>query len=591
MAEPNVNLGSLNFDSIKNSIIEFLKTQDTIKDFEYAGSAMQVLVDVLAYNTMYYGHYSNMVASEMFLDSAQRLSSLISLVKPLGYVIPGKISARAMVKVRHGGQVGTELSKYTRFSGRNESGTAYSFYTINDHALNLDGEAIVEIHEGKSLIQEIPLQVDRKTQKGFLHGLDIDISTITIEVKLDGSDVWDPWAKANNIESGLDDSSNVYWMERSELGFFIVFGGNVGVNTITQIGKQIGPNDLVRISYLKTNGNAGNGVGSFRVQGIEVQAETDTLSMSSGGVDEPNLESIRFFAPKWFAAQDRAVTVEDCRALLAQHGYGDSAEDPLSVFNVWGGEEMNPPMYGRVFVSVDEDNAVDLVVLATNTITLLKEKTCVSILPEFINPQQIEVVVSANLGWDPMQTVLSRDQIMNKILESMTERYPRKFNNKFSASEISNTINSVGDSAIYTEQSDFSFKIRGKVLGPQYGAVVVNFGNKLKPSSISSSEFIAGPTIASDYDIPDGQLVRIRTYGGLNSQGKQKLEAFYQNESNTISRVPNVGIFTPNNGTIKINEGVASEPFDITAIPKNSIIIADKNIISSPILNLNLVRV
>jgi len=591
MAQPNVNLGSLEFYSVKQSIIDFLKTQDTLKDFDYSGSAVNVLLDVLAYNTMYYGHYSNMVASEMFLDSAQRLSSLISLVKPLGYVIPGKISAKAKVKVRHGGRVGTALNRYTRFSGRNESGTAYSFYTINDYALNLDGEAIVEIYQGKSLAQEIPLLVDRSTQKGFLHGLDIDISTITIEVKQFGQDTWDVWSRADNIQSGLDASSNVYWLERSELGFFVVFGGNVGINTTVQVGKQIGPNDLVRVSYLKTNGNAGNGVGSFTIQGVTVQGETDTLSMSSGGADEPNLESIRFFAPKWFAAQDRAVTVEDCRALLARHGYGDNADDPLSVFNVWGGEEMDPPMYGRVFVSVNEDNAVDLAVLAETTVTLLKEKTCVTILPEFVNPQQIEVVIAGSLAWDPMQTTQSRETIMNGILQKMDEKYPLKFNNKFSASEISGVINSVGDSAVYTDQSDFSFTIVGRILGPQFGAVKINLGNELQQSSLNSSEFVAGTKITSDYDIPSGQKVRIRTYGGADRQGKQKIEAYYQNESNTISRVPNVGVFIPSKGTVEIFDGVASEPFDVMVVPSNNIVVADKHIISKPTLDFEFVRV
>ena len=591
MAQPNTNLGSLDFNSVKGSIIDFLRTQDTLKDFDYSGSAVQVLIDVLAYNTMYYAHYSNMVASEMFLDSAQRLSSLISLVKPLGYVIPGKISAKARAKVRHGGSGNPILEKYTRFSGRNGAGTAYSFYTVDEWPLNLDGEAIVEIYEGKSLSKDIPLLVDRDTQKGFLHGLDIDISTINVEVKLHGSAEWDDWAKADNIQSGLDENSSVYWLERSELGFFIVFGGNVGINTTVQVGKQIGPNDLVRVSYLKTNGNAGNGVGSFRVQGL-AGAETDTVSMSSGGADEPNLESIRFFAPRWFAAQDRAVTVEDCRALLARHGIGGDVDNPLSVFNVWGGEEMDPPMYGRVFVSVNEDNALDLAVIAEHIIILLKEKTCVTILPEFVNPQQIEVVVSGMLAWDPMQTDLSRGQIMNKIINVIVEKYPLKFNNTFSASEISGAINSVGDSAVSTDSSTFSFSIKGVVLGPQHGSVRVNFGNKLKQSSVSSSEFVAGTKITGDYDIPAGQLIKIRTYGGVDKFGKQKIEAFYQNESNTISRVPNVGVLIPEKGILDLYEGTASEPFYVTVTPSGSVVVADKNIISKVnVSNLELVRV
>tara|TARA_Y100000034_G_C6908877_1_gene422694 strand:- start:5767 stop:7539 length:1773 start_codon:yes stop_codon:yes gene_type:complete len=590
MTQPNTNLGSLDFNSVKGSIIDFLRTQDTLKDFDYSGSAVQVLIDVLAYNTMYYAHYSNMVAGEMFLDSAQRLSSLISLVKPLGYVIPGKISAKARAKVRHGGDDNI-IEKYTRFSGRNEAGTAYSFYTLDEYSLNLDGEAIVEIYEGKSLTKNIPLLVDRNTQKGFLHGLDIDISTITVEVKLEGKENWDPWAKADNIQSGLNDTSSVYWLERSELGFFIVFGGNVGINTTVQVGKQIGPNDLVRVSYLKTNGRSGNEVGNFKVQGF-AGAETDTVSMSSGGSDEPNLESIRFFAPRWFAAQDRAVTVEDCRAMLVRHGYGSDVDDALSVFNVWGGEEMDPPMYGRVFVSVNENNELELSAIAESIIRLLKEKTCVTILPEFVNPQQIEVIVSGMLGWDPMRTVLSGEQIMNKIMNTITKKYPLKFNNTFSASEISGAINSVGDSAVSTDSSTFSFSIKGVVLGPQYGPVRINFGNKLKQSSVSSSEFVAGTKIVADYDIPDGQLIKIRTYGGVDKFGKQKIEAFYQNENNTISRVPNVGVLTPERGILDLHEGTASEPFHVIVAPSDSVVVADKNIISKVnVSNLQLVRV
>ena len=211
MTTPNINMGSLDFDSIKNSIIDHLKTQDTLKDFDYEGSAIQVLLDVLAYNTMYYGHYSNMIASEMFLDSAQRVESLISLVKPLGYVVPGRTSARAKAKVRTSGNEGDTIPAYTRFSGYTEAGTPYTFYSIQDYSLNTDGEQIIEIVEGKSIARELPLIVDRNNQKGFIYGLDIDISTIMVEVKGELDEEWKVWAKSSLSNSEAFIIEEEYW--------------------------------------------------------------------------------------------------------------------------------------------------------------------------------------------------------------------------------------------------------------------------------------------------------------------------------------------------------------------------------------------
>ena len=116
MPKIEIQLGNLDFDSIKQSIIDYLKTQDTLKDYDYEGSVAQVLLDILAYNTMYYGYYANMTANEIFMDTAQKESSLISLVKPLGYVVPGKTSARSTVKVR-GANSNEGVPKYTKFSG------------------------------------------------------------------------------------------------------------------------------------------------------------------------------------------------------------------------------------------------------------------------------------------------------------------------------------------------------------------------------------------------------------------------------------------------------------------------------------------
>ena len=447
----DVQLGSLEFNDIKQSIINHLETQDTLKDYDYTGSAAQVLLDILAYNTLYYAYYANMIASEMFLDTAQREESLISLVKPLGYVVPGKTSARARVKVRGYGAGNPIIPEYTRFSGNNASGTSYNFYTINSFQTDDDGESVISIVQGSALNKEIPLVIDQKTKRGFISGLDVDISTIKVEV-YDSSYIdenntdlgvvgWQSWDRAGNIEDNLDSRSKVYWLERSELGFFIVFGGNLS----NVIGQDISPADRVRITYLKSGGERGNNVGNFRINDGS-GAAVDTITLSTGGTDKPDLEAIRFFAPKWFASQDRAVTVEDCRALLAKEGFVSGEQDPYSRFNVWGGESMDPPRYGRVFVSLDtlpQDDPVQ----ATVARQLLERKTCVSIIPEFIDAEEFILKIAGPLDFNPR--IISRTEYRNLVLNKLNSLYGHsKFERFYSLAQIVNEINQVSSGSM-----------------------------------------------------------------------------------------------------------------------------------------------
>jgi len=541
---------------------------------------------------MYYGYYANMIGNEMFLDSAQRLESIISLVKPLGFVVPGRTSAKGRAKVRHGGAEGTIVPAYTRFSAYDENGTPYSFYTTKNYSLNLDGEAIVEIIEGSTLNRNLPLLVDQDTQKAFLHGLDIDISTITVEVKNANTDEWEVWSKADNIQSGLDSTSKVYWLERSELGFFVVFGGNVGANTVVQVGRQITPNDLTRVTYLKSSGKAGNGAGNYQIHGLEVASETETISLSNGGSDEPNVDMIKFFAPKWFAAQDRAVTVEDCRALLAQQGFVGDSSDPYEVFNVWGGEEMDPPMFGRVFVSVNDPDVLSQAVLAGTIPALLKEKTCVTILPEYMNPEYMDVVLLGSVPWDSSKTLKSREEIMSDIISTVAHSYRSGFENKFSASEISNIINSVESNSILSGASDFSFSLRIKVdLGIGFDAKKINFQTALKENILTTSSFRVGPKWNDDADIPTNQLIQLRPAGAIDSNGVQRLQGFYQNENNVISVLQGAGTFNANTGEVFIAKGVAAEPFNVVCSPRNSVFDAKQHMVSKLFLELNMQRV
>ena len=562
----NVQLGSLDFNGIKNSIIGHLKKQKTLKDYDYDGSAIQVLLDVLAYNTLYYGFYSNMIASEMFLDTAQRESSIISLVKPLGYLVPGAKSARALVKLRQAGDQGAEVPMYTKFSGHDEGGVSYNFYTIENYSLDTtNGEAVVQVVQGKSLIKEQPLLIDENTQKGFILGLDVDISTIRVEVlDSEGDGVWKEWGRASSIESGLDDSSHVYWLERSDLGFFVVFGGNLESSSFVQIGKSLKPNDIVRVTYLKSDGERGNSIGNFQVSGSS--ATTNTITLSSGGSDKPDLESIKFFAPKWFAAQNRAVTVEDCRALLAEEGFVSGSSDPHSKFNVWGGEEMDPPRYGRLFVSLSDTTEEDPVA-ASRAIDILEQKTCVTILPEFIDVGRFSVGVLGSLYYEPLDTPLTENILLSNAISEIFKRYPSGFNRRYDTGEIANHINSINKS-FHVNPNDLKIILSNEVSVIQNRPKNINFRTKCRNSLLYSSEFIAAPSYHGDIENSDNKIaLRLSNRSGTVRSGKP-IDAYYKWNGLDVN-LGNVGYFIPQTGKVVFTKPFASEGFNLYVEPSS----------------------
>ena len=555
MAKSNIQLGNLDYETIKNDIKNYLKQQDTLTDYDYEGSALNVILDVLAYNTLYYGYYSNMVANEMFLDTAQREESLISLVKPLGYVVPGKSCSRARIKVRAGGD---RVPKYTKFPGQTPSGRNYTFYNIEEYVLDSDGEGIFDIFEGASLVKETPLSVDLGTQKGFILGTDIDINTITVEAYNETSGSWDLWTKVSNVESGLDSFSKVYWLERSELGFFISFGGNFGSETGTQVGASIGEGQPVRVSYLKTNGSDGNGVGSFSVlaSGSLGNAAIDTLSLSSGGSDKPDLELIRFFAPKWFAGQDRAVTVDDCKAILASNGFISGNQSVDEQVSIWGGEEMDPPRYGRVFVSLPDTLEPTQIASA---IELLKQKTCVSIIPEYIGMKEFVLKIGGDVNFNSLQTPMSSQQLLGVISQKLREEYTSQFNRSINSIEVSEIINRV-DRSLGANPSSVNIQCSTEVGVTPNGAVeTINFNNPCLRGSLVSNSFNSGSSINASSPI----RLRCLPTGRLNNKGYQPIQAVEDGEGVLIDHGI-VGSFNPSLGIAKFNSGFAGENFEIT---------------------------
>lgn len=527
MASNNeINLSKLNYDEIKESLISFLRNQDTIKDFNYNGSVINSVVSLLAYNTLYYAMYSNILANEMFLDSAQREESIISLLKPLGIKIPTRTSSLAVIET--GGLA--SIPKYTLFTGINSSGINYNFYTLEDYTeVEAGSEYItnIKIYEGKQLVQnrEITSAFDFDKQSYFIGNSQIDINTLRVEVD-DGSGIWTLWTEINNIgESTENLKQTIYFVERFDTGFEIQFGKeNLLGNTIQDTYK-------IRISYLVSSGSAANNIVSFEAN--LGQSQINVIQGSSGGLDSPDLAYYKFIAPKFFAAQNRAVTKEDFLAISTEYLRSKGYNVTKSNFNAFGGEELFPPKYGRVFITTDALPREDVLDLVAH----LKTKCTLSILPEFVESEARTLLYDVDIV--PVNNNLTTNQktnLIRQIRNYLIKNY--SYNSEYSIS-----LTGIGDALLETfssdiAEADITIKFNG-VVTPNTASTVLAFENEFN--------ILPGlTTITSNYQDIYSNTVNLKVFlasettneGFINLRTYEQYPAgFYQNLNKNYGRI------------------------------------------------------
>ena len=385
---PNLtpDLGKINFSDIKTSITNYLKNQDSLKDFNFEGSVMQTLINTLAYNTYYYAFYGNMVANESFLDSAQRLDSLISLTKPLGYFVPLRTSAKAVINIS--GLV-ADIPEFCSFRGLNSDGIVYNFYTIKSYD-GASGQVLsVELYEG-NLVQnlEVTNLFDNIKQRFFINDANIDASTIKVRIAKNGQNTTTatatPWTLIDIFGSVPAANQNVFYLERANNGVYVLFGKT------NSLGNSVDGNaDEIFIDYLSSSGAAANNISAFSLtqSNIAENVGIGLVQSSRGGRNEPDIDLVKFAAPKAFAAQNRGVTKDDIKALIAP--FFDSAND----FNVFGGDEIFPQRFGRVFftANLNPNNDEDALKIQ-NIYDILLDKCVVTVLPEFTLPKNLTIL-------------------------------------------------------------------------------------------------------------------------------------------------------------------------------------------------------
>ena len=345
-----LEIADLDFDTLKNSFKDFLRGQDEFKDFNFEGSGMNYLLDLLAYNTHYQSFYTNMVANEMFLDTALKRDSVVSLAKHLGYT-PNSVRA-ATATVNLTGSSETTILRGTSIKGTVGSVT-YNFVPIDDISIVATGDAglfgadSVKIYEGTLETTSFVVDYTNPSQK-FVLPENADTSTLTVRVQnslTDSTGYSTKWQLASDLNE-VKDTDKVYHLQEIENNRFeIFFGDNI-------VGEKPSDGNVIVVQYVLTNGPAANGVGRNDLNESGIRSFTlssytvDTIASAAGGSEAESLRSIKYHAPRSYAAQDRSVTASDFSTMLVRD-YAD-----IESAYVWGGQDNDPPEYGKIFVAL-----------------------------------------------------------------------------------------------------------------------------------------------------------------------------------------------------------------------------------------------
>lgn len=392
------NLTKLNFTDIKQSLTDFLKNQSIFVGYNFEGSVIQTLIDLLSYNTYYYAFYSNMMSSELFLDSVTRIESLVSLVKPLGYTVPGRKSSSTTLKLS---SANPSMPRYSLFIAADDSGSYYNFY--NTGIISSSGEVDVLVTEGYELVNEkdITSLFDFTKQQYILDEENVDISTIRIEVKLSTDLDYVEWTNVNFFPNN---EGTIFYIERMGKIFTIELG------KYNNLGKSLTEGDSIRISYLLSSGSAANDLFQFSQATVDV---AQVYALTSGGNNGPDFDTIKFAAPKVFSAQERAVTKQDYIGLLIKNNYISN----INKVAIYGGDEIYPPKYGRVFISF-----LDTTSSKSEILSYLRDKNMLTVLPEYTFPISAQPSVVASTTFRSISNS-QKESILNKINNDFITEY------------------------------------------------------------------------------------------------------------------------------------------------------------------------
>lgn len=475
MASNLIKTGALDFSEIKDNLKTFLSGQTELSDYDFDGSVISTLIDVLAYNTHYNALYTNFAINEMFIDSASKRSSLTSIAKLLGYIPKSISSSRAVCDITVG-PYGVETNTLTLPTGTTFSteinNVAYKFSLIDPitatKATNATNFVFSEatIYEGET----VTISYNHDVRSQFvIPEVNADMNTLRVSVYNAGSNSTLIFVNSLSMVD-TNPTDQVYFTKQIDGDLYEIFFGD-GV-----FGKAINIGDIVTMTYLVTNGKEANGNSLFAYSGGADSTKSYTLLTlfsSSLGAPAEDKESIRFFAPLSYQAQKRAVTAQDYAAILGE------TYSNIETINVWGGQDNDPPQYGKVFISVkpygrDSFSALEKSEFKTG---IIAARSMITVVPEFVDPYYYDVEVQSNVYYNPSKTVSSVGVLESNIRDAISEYATTlsKFDSSFRHSILTNIVSGVDPSFVSTINT-----VRVRTSVQTYLGLEVNYSTDFK---------------------------------------------------------------------------------------------------------------
>ena len=460
----NIQLTALDFNTIKSNFVTFLQGQNVLNSYDYSGSALSVLLDILAYNTQYNAFYLNMVANEMFLDSAIQRSSVVSHAKVLGYTPQSVIAPTAEINMNVYNVTASSLTlpKYTRFMSEAIDGVNYTFLTTNSTSVNTANNVAsfnnIVLKQGVS--SSISFTVASASNPNYIFEIpdpNIDTTTLLVTVQQSSSNTsYSVYTQASNYLT-LTPTSTVYFLQEGASGNFqLVFGDNI-------IGQQLTDGNVINVSYLSSSGSAAAGANNFAlmdtISGYSTVTINPVLQATSGG-DKESIASIKFQAPKAFSAQNRAVSKNDYISILQQNNLGFSFQS----VSVWGGELNNPPAYGQVFISLKPTGSYVLTQIQKQALInqVLLPVSVLTVVPNIVDPDYTYLKITASAYYIPSATTQTAAQLATGISNAITNfgnTTLNTFNSNLNVYGLMSAIQTYDNSI---QSSDFKLNLQKK---------------------------------------------------------------------------------------------------------------------------------
>ena len=450
----NLNVTELDFDQIKKNLKNYLKTQSSFNSYDFEGSGLSSLLDVLAYNTHYNAMTAHFALNEAFLDSAQIRGNIVTRAKLLGYIPRSVLAPRATITITvdvsaESGVIPSTLTLprgaklTTLVDGRN-----YRYVVLNEQSAVISGDGNTFTFDNVIIVEgtrkKLLYRVDNDIENQKYQISDDDADTSTLRVLIQANEQSTSYDNYTQFESllNVDSSSRVFYLQENSNEYFEVYFGD-GVT-----GKKPLNNNIVTLDYIFTNGEDSNGANVFSMVdniGGYSNVTINTLAKSQGGTEKETNESIRFNAPLTFTSQNRAVTSDDYRAIIKKEFTN------INSISTWGGEDNNPPDYGAVYIAIKPlVNEVLTVNEKTEIMnTILKGKSVVSITPVIVDPNFTYLELDVSFKYNPNLTDRSSVELTAVVRDTVSDynfNELNKFDGVFRHSQLLKAIDNADPS-------------------------------------------------------------------------------------------------------------------------------------------------